>query len=116
MNKHRKFENKITSLLDQSVDEVSPEIARRLQQSRYAALEKPRSRWYRMRMPITAMAAVFIAVVITSIWFDKPDNVLPETVLAMETEMEVLSSTDNLELMEDLDFIQWLVETEGYAS
>ena len=47
MNKPDNFEQKNKALLDESLDDISPEVARRLQQARYAALEKakPRSIW-----------------------------------------------------------------------
>ena len=46
-------------------------------------------------------------------YFD--DNVLNNTEVAMEADIEMLTSSEGLELMEDLEFIQWLAESEEYA-
>ena len=115
MSKNIEFENKVKAYLDDSLDELSPDITRRLQQARYAALEKakPRSLW--SFFPQTATVAVAIAVVSLSLNFNFNQNETIDTMIAMETEMEMLTSNDNLELMEDLEFIQWLVESEQYA-
>jgi len=111
------FENKAKASLDDSLDEISPDITRRLKQARYAALEKakPRSLW--SFFPQAATVAFAIAVVSLSLNFNFNQNETTDTVIAMETEteMEMLTSNDNLELMEDLEFIQWLVESEQYA-
>ncbi len=115
MSKSDKFEKKAKSLLDESIDDLSPEITRRLQQARYAAIEKtkPRTTW--SFFPQAATAVFAIVVVSVSVFFNFNQNEVTETVLAMETEMEMLTSNDSMELMEDLEFIQWLVETEEYA-
>ena len=115
MNKPDKFEDKVNSLLDESVDDLSPDISRRLQQARYAALEKakPRSFWSYYPQALTAMFAV--AVVSVSLMFNFNDDELVNTDLAMETDIEMLTSNEGLELMEDLEFMQWLAESEEYA-
>lgn len=115
MSKNIEFEKKAKAYLDESLDELSPDITRRLQQARYAALEKakPRSLW--SFSPQAASVAFAIAVVSLSLSFNFNQNETTDTVIEMETEMEMLTSNDNLELMEDLEFIQWLVESEQYA-
>lgn len=116
MNKPDKFENKTRSLLDESIIDISPDIARRLQQARYAALEqvKPRSIWSFYPQALAAMIAV--AVVSASLFFNFDENVLNNTELAMETDIEMLTANESLDLMEDLEFMQWLAESEEYAS
>ena len=115
MTKQHEFEQQAKTLLDQSVEELSPDIQRRLQQARHAALEKAqaRPRWW--GLPAAAMAMALVAVVTTSMLLNQHHDALPETMLALETEMELLTSTDNLELMEDLEFMQWLMESQGNA-
>lgn len=115
MSKNIEFENKAKDYLDESLDELSPDITRRLQQARYAALEKakPRSLWSFFPQAVTAAFA--IAVVSFALIFSFNQNETTDTVIAMETEIEMFTSNDNLELMEDLEFIQWLVESEQYA-
>ena len=116
MNKSEEFEKKAKVLLDQSLDDLSPDITRRLQQARYAALEKakPRSIWSFYPQAVTVMFA--IAVISVSLLFNFDNNQLNKTELAMEADIEMLTASESLDLMEDLEFMQWLVETEEYAS
>jgi hypothetical protein len=115
MKKPGNFEQKNKSLLDESVDEISPDITRRLQQARYAALEKakPRSLW--LYYPQAIAATLVVSIISASLLFNFDDNVLNDTEIAMEADIEMLTSSEGLELMEDLEFIQWLAESEEYA-
>lgn len=116
MNKPENFENKAKSLLDESIDGVSPDVARRLQQARYAALEqaKPRAIW--SFYPQAIAATLTVALISASLLFNFDDNVLNNTELAMETDIEMLTTNESLDLLEDLEFMQWLAESEEYAS
>ena len=116
MNNSEEFEKKAKVLLEQSLDDLSPDITRRLQQTRYAALEKakPRSIW--SFYPQAATAVFAIAVISVSLFFNFDNNQLNKTELAMEADIEMLTANESLDLMEDLEFMQWLVETEEYAS
>lgn len=116
MTKHHEFEQQVKTMLDQSVDELTPEIQRRLQSARYAALDKARARPRWWGLPAAAMAMALVAVVTTNVLLSQRNAGLPETVLAMDSEMELLTSADNLELMEDLEFMQWLAESQTNAS
>ncbi len=116
MNEINQFENKVKNHLDNSLDDLSPDITRRLQQARYAALEKakPRSLW--SFFPQAATAVFAVAVIAISLTFNFNQNNSTDTVAEMDNEIEMLTSNDNLELMEDLEFIQWLLESEQHAS
>ena len=117
MNNSNDFENKTNSLLDQSVDDISPDVARRLQQARYAALEKAKSRrslW--LFYPHAIAATLVISIVSASLLLNFDDNVLNNTDVAMEEDIEMLTSSEGLDLLEDLEFMQWLAESEEYAS
>ena len=109
------FEKKSKVILDDSLNDISPEVARRLQQARYAALEKaqPRKLWSFFPQAATAVFAVSIISATVFINYNQSDTT--ENILATGIEMEMLSSSDNFELMEDLEFIEWLAETEEYA-
>lgn len=106
----------VKKILDKSVDELSPDITRRLQLARYAALEKakPRSIW--SFYPQAATAVFAIAVVSISLWFNVQNTDFNETTLAMDSDIEMLTANESLDLLEDLEFMQWLVESEEYAS
>ena len=115
MNEADKFTKNAKAYLDESLDDLSPEITRRLQQARYAALEKARPRTLWQYFPQAATAVFAISVISISLSFYLNQTEVADTVLAMETEMEMLTSNDNLELMEELEFIQWLVESQEHA-
>ena len=72
MSKSDKFEKKARILLDESIEELSPEITRRLQQARYAAIEKAElqstSSW--SFFPQAATAVFAIVVVSVSVFFN----------------------------------------------
>lgn len=116
MNKSEEFEKKAKAVLDESLDDLSPDICRRLQQARYAALEKakPRSFWSFYPQAISVMFAVTIISV--SLLFNFDENEINNTELAMEADIEMLTANESLDLMEDLEFMQWLAESEEYAS
>lgn len=113
-----KFEKDIKQKLEEGLDDISPDISRRLQSARYAALEKAQQKPHLLSsfFPQTITAAAAIAVVSVSLYMNFSVDDTAETVLAMEAEMEMLTANENLELMEELEFIEWLVENEEYAS
>ena len=115
MNKPGEFEKKAKSLLDESLDDLDPAITRRLQQARYAALEKakPRSTW---SFYPQAISAVFVITIISAgLYFNYDDNALNNTELALESDIEMLTVNESLDLIDDLEFMQWLAESEEYA-
>jgi len=116
MNKYLDFEGKAKKHLDQSVDELSPDISRRLQQARYAALEKAKPYEIWSLFPKAATVTLAIAIVSISLFLNFNQSSELDMVIALETEMDIFTSNDNLELMEDLEFFEWLIETDGYAS
>ena len=71
MNKSEQLEIKAKSLLDESLDDLDPAIARRLQQARYSALEKakPRSFWsfYLKQYPLYLRLLLFQRVCISTL-------------------------------------------------
>lgn len=115
MNKPEQFEKKAKSLLGESLDDLDPAITRRLQQARYAALEKaaPRSIWSFYPQAISAVFAVTIISV--GLYFNFDNNALNNTELAMEADIEILTANESLDLIEDLEFMQWLEESGEYA-
>ena len=115
MNKPDNFEQKSKSLLDESLDDISPDVARRLQQARNGALEKAKPRTIWSYTPQAIAATLVVAVISASLLFNFDDNVLNNTEIAMDADIEMLTSSEGLELMEDLEFMQWLAESEEYA-
>lgn len=115
MNKPDEFEKKAKSLLDESLDNFDPVIARRLQQTRYAAIEKakPRSVWSFYPQEISTVFVITILSV--SLYFNFDSNTLNDTEFAMEADIEMLTANESLDLIEDFEFMQWLAESEEYA-
>lgn len=122
MDKPEEFEKKAKIMLDENLDDLSPDISRRLQQARYAALEKASANdtSYWSFFPQATTAVFTVAIVTMSMFFYITYEGTNGTTLVMETEseteIEMLMANESLELLEDLDFMQWLVETEEYAS
>ena len=116
MDNSNKFENDIKVLLDNDSDNLDADISRRLQQARYAALEKvkPRTIWNFYPQALTATFAV--AVISAGLIFSFNENEIGNMELAMESELEMLTANESLDLMDELEFMQWLVESEEYAS
>ena len=115
MNKSEQLEIKAKSLLDESLDDLDPAIARRLQQARYSALEKakPRSFWSFYPQAISAVFAV--TIISASLYFNFDEKALNNSELAMAADIEMLTANESLDLIEDLEFMQWLAESEEYA-
>ncbi len=109
------FENRLKKQLDDSLETVPVDIARRLQQARYAALEKSGKPIFSFRFPKTMVAAFAIAALSISL-FVKQQNTVPGTDIETAADLEMLTSTESLELLEDMEFMQWLAESEEYAS
>lgn len=115
------LENQARILLDESVENLSPDVTRRLQQARNIALEsaKPRSLWSYYPQALTVMFA--LVVISMSLSFSPEFNntgsdTTTDIAMAIESEIEMLTANENIDFMEDLEFMQWLVEIEEYAS
>lgn len=111
MQDESKLKQKIRTALNTSVDNLDPEISRRLQQARHAALakiEKP-------RMPFWQPAGAFaLASILLLAVFVLPDRDHTAEITAL-ADLEFIA-TDSLQLYEELEFYQWLLENEINAS
>lgn len=116
MNKSDKIEQAAKKQLDESLQELSPEIARRLQYARNSAVEKATQKNIWSAFPQVKYAMFALAVVSVSILFNLKDNDSALTTLVMESDIEMLTSNESLDLIEDLEFMQWLAETEKNVS
>ncbi len=115
MQDDNKLNQRIRTALDASVDELDPDISRRLRQARHAALEtatKPRPPFWQ---PAGAFALASILVLSIFLWPDRDTRqVAPEA--AALADLELITTNDSLQLYEDLDFYQWLLESDTHAS
>ena len=96
------------ALLDESARELDADVAARLRQARYRALEaKPRPFFW--LLPASGLAAASVAVLAVALWLYQPAR--PAPMQGME-DLEILTSKENLELFDDLEFYHWLAERD----
>lgn len=91
--------------LERSADELDAPTLSRLAQMRASALERaeaaqPRARW----LPAGALAAASAAGLL---WLLFPANTDPTPTDALE-DLELLSSAESLDLLDELEFYEWL--------
>ena len=130
----------ITRHLDESADTLDPEILSQIRAARYNALEKKRPGIMQWAFPAGGIAAAAVALIVAvnlvtvpennsnpdTIKFvetvDKPEPGRDETVITNSNEMEIqpdqielveiLSSDQQLDFFENLEFYAWLAENE----
>ncbi len=102
----KSIEEPINRALDTSIENLSPEVRRRLNQARIAATEKNPSPHYYWKT-VSALN-VFFALAIG--W-----QLLPSPVQIQETSFADVLQED-LEMLDDLEFIYWMAEEEQSAT
>jgi regulator of protease activity HflC (stomatin/prohibitin superfamily) len=104
----------IRSELDREAENLNAKTAARLRRIRQAALEHDmpvyQRLWKTFRLPAMAAAAAAIVAVMATIHFQ--DATLLDEKLAV-ADMEMMSTGDQLDLFDDLDFYYWLAETKN---
>lgn len=94
---------------DRSVDELDAATLSRLNRGRQAALGEAEHRgreWARW-MPATGVAAAVLLAVLT---FQGPGDV--DFISAPATDLDILLSEENIEMLEELEFYSWLETQE----
>jgi anti-sigma-K factor RskA len=97
---------KIKHTLDQQT--LDADTSRHLAQAREKALQQPQPFW-RLSYVVPAMAmasVVAIAILLTQQLPRQPGEFSPDSIEAIE----ILSSSDELEMLENLEFYAWLEE------
>lgn len=116
----REFEEQTKRLFDESVGALDGETRSKLTQARYRALEemKPRRQttWARALVPVGAAAVV--ATLTVMLWQGQIPAVDDDNFdVAAVTDLEILLSEEELDMIEELEFYAWLEEqvelTEG---
>jgi hypothetical protein len=109
MKNESSIENQVNQSLDESIENLSPEVRRALNQSRHKALEATaRSNWRLTPMHKLAVGASFLLVVSFSWQFFtqvQEENVTPFAAVLDE----------DLEMLNDLEFVYWLAEESESA-
>ena len=111
MNEHNedKFEANIKQALDNGVDAIDAHTLSRIRQVRARAVEKAEVKsvnWFGVMSGALATACVMVFAVMILLESPTPMQAVPVD------DIELISSSDNLELFEELEFYEWLDEHE----
>lgn len=106
------FLKQINKALDQQTDELDAESLSRLNQARQTAIQQTGRQPFRLNwLPTTGLAA---AVIMGMLFMFKAEdmNVIQQGDV---DEIELIASSDQLELFEQLDFYLWLLDEDADA-
>ncbi len=110
-NPGRSVADKVTRALDEELEAMDAATLQRLNQAREAALRQLRRRSrLRWQVPVAALATVLLVVAV-ALNIHTGDELVQTVDLASAPPLELLTSGDDLELFEDLDFYLWLDST-----
>lgn len=100
-----RFVARAKQLLDHSLEELDATITRRLQRARLQALEASpiRSRWV---VWVGGLAMAAVGALSLSMWLMQPVHERPYAP-ALD-DFELVTSAENVDLAEDLEFYHWL--------
>ncbi|GAC1468621.1 MAG: hypothetical protein PVSMB11_04320 [Desulfuromonadaceae bacterium] len=106
---------RVAAQMDAGLESIDGATAGRLQRSRMNALDQLESRKCWFQMPRTWMSpalasSLAIAVLAVSVWFAMPKSGHNSVPL---DDLEVVSSPEHLDLINDLEFLQWLKDTNS---
>ena len=99
------FVDRVRQHLDQHAEQVDELTSARLKAMRKTALQQ-KPGWSFNWLPLTAMTSAAAAILAVAIWYQNPAD---PTVFSEE--WEALASSEELELIEDLEFYDWLETT-----
>jgi hypothetical protein len=99
----------IRKRMDQSCNALDGQTLSRLNRIRHAALERKQARASRMLLPFGGF--VTACVLVLSVTMYAPGTTAPEA-SAIE-DIDILTSSDDLDLYEDYEFYQWLAENDA---
>jgi len=105
----REFVGHAKQMLDRAVDEVDQSVILRLQRGRLAAIE------HRPRQPlrlvwVSGIAVASIAVLAVFLWMSQPSS--QQHMAVSLDDFELVTSAENVELAEDLEFFHWLTDDD----
>ena len=116
-DREKVFLEKAKAVLDESEEDLDANILSRLRQARNRALhgeerEKPRLRtWF--PFPVAAgMATALAAMLVAVVYIARPPSLEPHKSVG---DLEILASTDHLDLYANLDFYDWLSKEKEYG-
>jgi hypothetical protein len=104
----------IRQQLDRSCNALDGHTLSRLNRIRHAALERKQTRSSRMLLPFGGFVTACVLVLSVTLFRpgSAPDADLPAGTAPLE-DIEILTSSDSLDLYEDYEFYQWLAENDS---
>lgn len=110
-NNTEAFERRARELLESSTERLEGRVRSRLTQARFAALEEARRarRWLGWRTWIPAGALAGAAALAIVLWSGHPEP--PTAALDARNsldDLEIVAGGENFELLENLDFYEWV--------
>jgi hypothetical protein len=106
-HKHTEFVARLRQQLDRHAEQLDEATASRLRAARTQALERGGQRNYRW-LPVTGLATAAAALLAVLVWQQQAGD-LP----GVEDDWELVASGEDLELIEELEFYDWLEQTQG---
>lgn len=110
------FETKAKQALDRSVNDIDDDVARRLRLIRYQALEQAVKPAYTWRLPATAFTSIALIAITTFVVLNSNQDVFPELMAENLESPDIMVMNENIELLEELEFMQWLELNSENAS
>lgn len=113
--KEDEFLEKVNNTLDQRINTLDGETVSKLNRARHAALQQQ----YRPPHTVNKWAwlpasGIAVAVLISSLFLFRAEQMVDISGNDLD-EIEIIASTDSIELYEQLDFYLWLLEEESGA-
>ncbi len=110
-DREKAFLERARALLDESEQDLDANILSRLRQARTRALQgekrrEPRS-WHWFPFPAAGMATALVAILVAVFYITRSPVLEPHESMG---DLEILASSDQLDLYEDLDFYDWLAK------
>lgn len=111
------FLSKVREELDHSCDRLDGQSLSRLNSIRHAAIEHGKTRPGKALLApfgglVTACVLVFVVTIFYPGQSPAPVQGVPDSISPIE-DLDILTAADNLELIENLEFYQWLEENES---
>ena len=110
------FLDKARNALDRSCDRLDGHTQSRLNSIRHAAIEHGRGHPGRALLaPFGGLVTACMLVLVVSVFFQRteiPSPAVPDNRSAIE-DLDILTSSESLEFLENLEFYQWLEENEA---
>lgn len=105
----REFVGRAKRVLDRSVSEMDQPITSRLQRGRLLAIES-RPRWSSWIAWASGFAVASVSALALYLWVPQPT---PQQHAAVPMDdFELVTSVENVELAEDLEFFHWLADDD----